>query len=69
MTRINAAVFYTTDDNPPDVVPALIARIHADGVVDLNVFFPDESGPVPVRNVPLGRGPHSWFDPLTKDLP
>lgn len=69
MLRINAPVFYTTSDDPPEVHPALVAKIHPDGLLDLHVFYPDESGPVRVRNVPPGRGPHSWFDPRTKNTP
>ncbi len=64
MTRVNAPVFYTTADDPPQVHPALVATINADGTVHLDVFFPEEKGPVRLRNVPPGRGPHSWFDAI-----
>lgn len=69
MLRINAPVFYTTADDPPEVHPALIAAVHPDGTLDLLVFYPEESGPVRVRKVPPGRGPHSWFDPRNKNRP
>lgn len=60
--RVNAAVFYTTAEDPPEVHPALVARINGDGTVDLYVYFPEGSGPIRVRRVPEGRHPHSWFD-------
>lgn len=62
--RVNAPVFYTTADDPPEVYPALVAKVNADGTLDLQVYFPGGRGPVRVRNVPKGRHPHSWFDVL-----
>jgi hypothetical protein len=69
MGRLNRAVFYTTADDPPQVHPALVARENGDRTVDLWVFFPEESGPLRVRSVPEGRGPHSWFDPIRRNTP
>lgn len=65
MVRVNAAVFYTTADDPPEVHPALVARVNGDNTIDLHVFLPEETWPVLIRNVPPGRGPHSWFDPIS----
>jgi hypothetical protein len=62
VTKVNAPVFYTTADDPPEVHPALVSRVNGDGTVDLYVYFPEGSGPIRVRNVPQGRHPNSWFD-------
>lgn len=62
--QLNRAVFYTTLTSPPEVLPALIRRINADGTLDLNVFYAlEETGPHVFHNVPYGHSPHSWHWP------
>lgn len=63
LPRKNQAVFYTTTDDPPQVLPALIFRVNVADTCDLAVLYPDESIPRRVLNVPHGTHPHGWFWP------
>jgi hypothetical protein len=65
MPRVHEAIFYTTDDDPPVVHPALIAAVHNEITVDVYVFLPLESGPRREYRVPYGWGPRTWcYHPL-----
>lgn len=69
MPRLNSGVFYISTNEPPEVYPALVVRINADGTVDLDVFLRSQLDPVRVRNSPEGRTPHCWFDPFVSRPP